>query len=137
MAFAARRFDQALGELDLGLGQFRMLAFLAEGDWAASKLADRLAVSRPSVTAMVDGLVARGAVERRPGTEDRRRVLHVITDRGRALLAEADRALGAELAAMVEGADDPDACLEGLARFAAGTRATFDAHHAQLTGGRS
>ena len=63
----------------MSLPQFRLLAFLSEGEWAASAVADWLAVSRPSVTALVDGLVERGWVERRESPDDRRRVLHHIT----------------------------------------------------------
>ena len=58
--------EKAVGEVDLTLPQYRMLAFLAEGTSAASVLAGNLAVSKPSLTALADGLVARGLVERRP-----------------------------------------------------------------------
>jgi long-chain acyl-CoA synthetase len=81
--------ENAVGE-DLSLSQYRLLAFLAKGDWAASALADRLDVSRPSITGLVDGLVKRGLVERRPATDDRRRIDHVITADGRRTLEDAD-----------------------------------------------
>jgi len=90
VARLARIVEQSLGD-DLTLPQYRLLAFLSQGDWAASALADRLAVSRPSVTGLVDGLVKRGYVERRTGEADRRRVDHVITDAGRAALEAADK----------------------------------------------
>ena len=51
--------------VDLTLPQFRVLGILAEGSSAASGLADRLAVRRPSITALIDGLVARDLVDRR------------------------------------------------------------------------
>jgi len=89
LARLSRVVENAVGE-DLSLSQYRLLAFLAKGDWAASALADRLDVSRPSVTGLVDGLVKRGLVERRPATDDRRRIDHVITADGRRALEDAD-----------------------------------------------
>jgi long-chain acyl-CoA synthetase len=63
---------------------------LGDGREAASKLADRLAISRPSVTGVVDGLVARGLVRRDHVGDDRRRVDLDLTDEGRLVLAAAD-----------------------------------------------
>ena len=79
-----------LSQVDLTLSQYRTLMFLDEGWAAASVLADHLAVTRPSVTAVVDGLVARALVERKHDDSDRRRVEHHLTDRGRDLLCQAD-----------------------------------------------
>jgi long-chain acyl-CoA synthetase len=90
--------EKAVGEVDLTLPQYRMLAHLASGTEAASVLAGNLAVSRPSLTALADGLVARGLVERRPAPGDRRRVDHVLTDEGRAALAAGDEAAERRLA---------------------------------------
>jgi len=56
-------------------------------------LAKKLAVSRPSVTGVVDGLVARGLVRRDHTEDDRRRIDVGLTDAGRELLAAADSAV--------------------------------------------
>ena len=85
--------EKAVGEVDLTLPQYRMLAYLAEGTSAASVLAGNLAVSKPSLTALADGLVARGLVERRPAAGDRRRVDHVLTASGEDALTGADAAV--------------------------------------------
>ncbi len=90
LARLSRIVENALGEDDLSLPQYRLLAFLSQGDAAASALADRLDVSRPSLTAIVDGLVKRGLVERRHGVDDRRRVDHVLTSEGKRVLRAAD-----------------------------------------------
>ena len=91
---AAARFSKslevALGEVNLSLPQYRLLAFLSGGPERATALAGWLDVSPPSLTALVDGCVARGLVERVTSAEDRRRVLHVITDQGRLTLERAD-----------------------------------------------
>ena len=89
----AKAVEKAVGEVDLTLPQYRMLAHLASGTAAASVLAGTLAVSRPSLTALADGLVARGFVERQAAPGDRRRVDHVLTPAGREALAAADGAV--------------------------------------------
>ncbi len=89
----AKQVERALAELGLSVPQYRVLANLAEGPSAASALAERLIVSRPSVTAIADGLVERRLVERRATPTDRRAVIHVLTDRGFKVLASADEAI--------------------------------------------
>ena len=79
--------------VDLTLSQYRVLAILGDGCAASSKLAEKLAVSRPSVTGVVDGLVARGLVRRDHTSDDRRRIDVGLTDAGRLLLAAADEAV--------------------------------------------
>jgi long-chain acyl-CoA synthetase len=85
--------EVALSAVDLTLPQFRVLGILAEGSSAASGLADRLAVRRPSITALIDGLVARGLVDRRQEDSDRRRVSLRLTQDGERILVEADKAV--------------------------------------------
>lgn len=93
----ARQVELALVEVDLSLPQYRILILLDEGNVAASALADMLAVSRPSVTAVVDGLVTRGLVERRHYPTDRRRVGHDLTADGRRLLQKGDESVDRRL----------------------------------------
>lgn len=93
----ARVTERTLGELGLSLPQYRVLSVLSGGSAAATAVADHLAVSRPNVTVIVDGLVERGWVERRPDAADRRRVSHALTDSGRAALGAADDAIEARL----------------------------------------
>ena len=93
----ARQVTIPLGEVGLSLPQYRVLAFLDEGEAAPSDLAGRLSVSRPSITALMDGLIARDLVERRPDTDDGRRVHHHLTDDGRDILQQADKAVGDRL----------------------------------------
>lgn len=125
----ARQVDVGLAQVDLSLPQYRILMFLAEGAVAASALADNLAVSRPSVTAVVDGLVSRGLVERRHDEGDRRRVGHTLTVEGRRILEQADAAVDARLAEISRFlTDEQDAAIafEGLARW----RTALDAFRA-------
>ncbi len=96
-AWLARRVEVALGTVELTLPQYRALGILAEGSSAASGLAERLAVRRPSITAVVDGLVARGLVDRRQEDDDRRRVSVRLTEEGARTLAGADEAVDSYL----------------------------------------
>jgi long-chain acyl-CoA synthetase len=107
-AWLAKRVEVALVAVDLTLPQFRVLGILAEGSSAASGLADRLAVRRPSITAVVDGLVARGLVDRRQEDSDRRRVSLRLTDEGARVLGEADRAVDAYLESIAGHLPDKD-----------------------------
>lgn len=93
IARLARQVELAIAVVDLTVSQYRVLATLDGGCEAASKLAEKLAVSRPSVTGVVDGLVARGFVERSQGDGDRRRVQVDLTPAGRLALASADAAI--------------------------------------------
>jgi long-chain acyl-CoA synthetase len=93
----AKHLETALATVDLSLPQYRLLGYLAGGEAAASVLAGDLAVTRPSITALVDGLVARSLIQRRADESDRRRVTHMLTDEGREVLGRADDAITARL----------------------------------------
>lgn len=99
-AWLAKQVEVGLGEVDLSMSQYRVLCLLDAGPSVASALADRLAVRRPSVTAIMEGLVNRGLVTRKPVEDDRRCVSHTLTDQGYRLLAEADGAVEARLGAL-------------------------------------
>lgn len=90
IARLARQVELAAATVDLTLSQYRTLSLLAEGKEAASALAEKLAVSRPSVTGVVDGLVGRGLVERHHDDGDRRRIGLDLTPEGARVLAAAD-----------------------------------------------
>ena len=92
VARLAKQVEVAIGPLDLSLPQYRVLALLGDGSTASSVLARKLAVSPPTVTAVVDGLVARGLVERQADPEDRRRLTLLLTRDGKRVLAAADAA---------------------------------------------
>lgn len=116
-AWLAKQVELGLAEVNLSAPQYRVLGLLDEDSAASTALAERLAVRPPTVTAVVDGLVARGLVQRLPVEGDRRRVDHVMTPAGLALLEAADEAVAARLTAIVGALDDPaaaDAAFDGL-----------------------
>jgi long-chain acyl-CoA synthetase len=116
-AWLAKRVERVLTEADLTLPQYRLLSLLENGGATATYAAERLAVSPPSVTAIVDGMVTKGFVQRASVAEDRRRVELAITDAGRVALQRADAVilerLG-ELAARGDARLSPAQALDAL-----------------------
>ena len=119
-AWLAKQVEIGLGTVDLSLPQYRILGMLDESSAVSSDLAQRLAVRPPTVTAVVDGLVAKGLVERRTVEGDRRRVDHVLTKAGHRLLAAADTAVDTRLHEITDVLGDPvvaDEAFRGLASW--------------------
>lgn len=86
-------FASQLGRLRLGFTQLAALYVLADGGvTTVSDLADTLGRSPSATSRLVDGLVRRRLVERRPELEDRRQKTLWLTQRGKALLRMVDRA---------------------------------------------
>jgi len=98
VAYLARVLEVALGDAGLSLPQYRLLVYLSRGSSAASPAARQLATSRPSVTALVDGVVAKGLVTRLPDAADRRRITLALTPDGFAVVERADAAVTSRLA---------------------------------------
>jgi DNA-binding MarR family transcriptional regulator len=68
---------------DLSVPQFATLAFLSRNEGAClSDAADHFGLRLPSMSKMIDGLVARGLVLRHTNPTDRRRVTLALSDRG-------------------------------------------------------
>jgi long-chain acyl-CoA synthetase len=89
--------ENALDEVGLSLPQYRLMVLLADGSAVATALARRLTVTRPSITALADGLVERGFVTRVPDARDRRCVTHSLTPAGHTALGHGDHAVRAHL----------------------------------------
>lgn len=102
----------------MSLPQYRLLAMVARGDERASRLAERLAVARPSVSAMVDGLVDRRWLSRSAVAGDRRATRLALTPAGGRALEAAEAEMARRLAAVVERAERPGDVLAGLADLA-------------------
>jgi long-chain acyl-CoA synthetase len=107
-AWLSKRVEIALAEVDLTLPQYRVLGILAEGTAAASGLADRVSVRRPSITAIIDGLVARGFVERVHDDSDRRRIDLHLTNEGIEVIEAANRKVDEHLESIATCLNDKD-----------------------------
>jgi DNA-binding MarR family transcriptional regulator len=114
VARLARVVERASASGDLSLPQYRVLATVTEGDERASLLASRLALAKPTITAVVDGLVERGLIERCDVAGDRRAVRLHITAAGRKALRTAEEAIDGALEALFARLDSPAETIEGL-----------------------
>ncbi len=86
-------FAGQLGELRLGFTQLAALYVLADsGTTTVADLADALGRSPSATSRLVDGLVRRQLLERRPESEDRRQRTLWLTHTGHQLLTHIDRA---------------------------------------------
>jgi DNA-binding MarR family transcriptional regulator len=115
LALAARALERAAGERELSLAQYRVLALVADGDERSSRLAERLAVAKPTITAVVDGLVERGFLVREAVAGDRRSIRVALTPSGTVALRAADEAMGEVLGRILEYADDGASVVRALA----------------------
>ena len=86
----ARRFDDALRDLELTNGQFSLLMSLNRPQPARMRgVADLLAMDRTTLTANLKPLARRGLLKIAVDPEDKRSRLLTLTAKGRALLAAA------------------------------------------------
>ncbi len=85
----------ALGIDDLPRNTAAVLAGIDNSDGPRSDLARELGITKQAVSLVIDTLVNRGYVERRPDADDRRRVGLELTDAGREVLEAAVRGVEA------------------------------------------
>ena len=114
VALSARALERAAGTRDLTLAQYRVLALVAAGDERSSLLADRLLVAKPTITAVVDGLVERGLIERTSVTGDRRSIRISLTKPGVHALRAVEKEMSETLARILGEAQDPAAVVAAL-----------------------
>ncbi len=105
----ARVAELALAEGGLSLTQYRILQHLKRSNTIQSDLAFQLTVTKQSVTRLVDGLVERGFIARTVDEDDRRRVIHAITPRGRRALQRSNDIVEGFLMAVLQDLDDDPA----------------------------
>jgi long-chain acyl-CoA synthetase len=107
----ARLAELALIEGGLSLTQYRILQHLQHSNTIQSDLAFQLTVTKQSVTRLVDGLVNRGFIARTVDEDDRRRVIHAITPKGRRAFQRSNDIVEDFLMAVLQDLDD-DASIE-------------------------
>lgn len=79
-------FGSGLDGVSISITQYRLLDRLDGREATVSELADCSAVTLPTTTKILDGLVERGWVERWRSPTDRRQVLVALTEQGHAVL---------------------------------------------------
>jgi DNA-binding MarR family transcriptional regulator len=118
VARMSRVLERACG--DLSMAHYRVLAAVADGDERASRVARRLALGKPAISASVDSLCRRGLLTRQDAVHDLRAVTLRLTPAGEAALHDVEDAMterfAAVLACTARGAEVSTA----LARLGAG-----------------
>jgi DNA-binding MarR family transcriptional regulator len=88
LARASRVLERASGELSLA--HYRVLSAIASGDERASRVAKRLAIGKPTVSAAVEALTQRGLLNRSGADGDQRVAVLHLTPEGAALLSRVE-----------------------------------------------
>jgi DNA-binding MarR family transcriptional regulator len=88
------RISRVLERIDAEVSpqQYRILKLIGEGGERSARLAEKLAVAKPTLTATADSLVAAGLAVRQPEPGDRRVVRLCLTAAGQAAVQRADEA---------------------------------------------
>lgn len=116
---AVRALARASSVLDrssphLSLAHYRVLSAIASGDERASRVAERLAVGKPAVSAAVDSLCQRGLLTRSGVAGDHRAAALRLTPEGSALLDQVEAEMVARLDDLCARTPDPERMLETL-----------------------
>lgn len=125
----ARLAELALDEAGLSRTQYRILQHLRHGHSIQSDLAFRLAVTKTSVTRLVDTLVAKRYLTRSVDPADRRRVIHAITPKGQRTLERADTIIERYLMLVLQDLDDDadvQAARKGIQLFGTAAHKSYE-----------
>jgi DNA-binding MarR family transcriptional regulator len=116
---AILRLNRSLDCVDAGLtpAQYRIMKMASAGGERSTRLAQRLAVAKPTLTALADGLVAAGYASRTAEPGDRRVVRLTLTEAGRAALDRADQAYTAWLDGLLTATGEPATVLAALGQL--------------------
>lgn len=113
-----RRLAVVLAEEDCSVEQWRVLSSVADGrGHPMTEIADHALIPAPSLTKLVDLMVADNLVYRRPDPADRRRVLLQLTPRGRALHRRAAQRVHTEQTHLLDAVAGHDQLITLLPRL--------------------
>lgn len=112
LARMARLLERSSG--DLNLAHYRVLSAVAGGDERASRVAIRLALGKPTVSAAVESLCRRGLLSRADAAEDRRAATLALTPAGEAALAAVEAEMLGRLRELTDRTADGTRVLEAL-----------------------
>jgi DNA-binding MarR family transcriptional regulator len=115
LARMARQLERSSG--DLNLAHYRILSAVADGDERASRVAARLALGKPTVSAAVESLTKRGLLAREDAAEDRRAATLTLTPAGEAALAAVEVEMLGRLEALTARTADGDAVIAALGQL--------------------
>ena len=120
---------------DLSLAHYRVLAAVAAGDKRASRVAARLALAKPTISASVDALCKRGLLVREEVAGDQRAIaLHLSAD-GERLLTEVEDAMLARFGDVLARTPDAASAVTALTSLGAALDEIAEEHLAARRAG--
>lgn len=110
------RISRVMERIDAGVSpqQYRMLKLIGGGGERSARLAEKLAVAKPTLTSTADSLVAAGLAVRQTEPGDRRVVRLCLTPKGQAATERADATYGAWFSSLVDDTGRGDQILADL-----------------------
>jgi DNA-binding MarR family transcriptional regulator len=113
------RLFRSMERVDAGLTpqQYRVLKLVGAGGERSAKLAERLAVAKPTLTSTADGLVAAGLLQRETEIKDRRVVRLRLTEAGQEAVRHADDVYADWFGDLLTATGDPERLLVDLAQL--------------------
>jgi DNA-binding MarR family transcriptional regulator len=126
LARLSRLMERASG--DLSLPHYRVLAAIADGDERATRLAERLALGKPTISASVDALCRRGLLAREAVAGDHRASALRLTPAGDAALAGAESAMVQRLALLASQSPEAAEAVAALPALGTAIDMVVDAH---------
>lgn len=117
LARLARLVERSTG--DLSLAHYRVLSAVADGNDRASRMAARLVLGKPTISAAVDSLCQRGLLTRESVAGDQRATALRITAAGTKALSAVEDSIVARFGPVLERTPDPARIIESLGRLGA------------------
>ena len=98
------RMSRVMERVDSGVSpqQYRILKLIGAGGERSARLAEKLAVAKPTLTSTADSLVAAGLATRQAEPGDRRVVRLCLTEAGRSAVERADEAYAGWLGPLLD-----------------------------------
>ena len=115
LARLARALERSSG--DLNLARYRVLSAIADGDERASRVADRLALGKPTVSAAVESLCGRGLLSREDVAADRRAATLTLTPAGEKALTAVERVMIGRIDDLLGRTPDADRIVASLGQL--------------------
>jgi long-chain acyl-CoA synthetase len=98
----------------LTLSQYRVLGRVIAGEERPSRISSELLLTKPTISAVLDGLAAAGHITREPDPDDGRMIRLGPTAKGRRAHHTADVAMAARLEGLLEAIPDRSAFVAAL-----------------------
>jgi len=113
LARASRLVERA--SLDLSFADFRVMSAIDAGEERATRLADRLALGKPTVSASVESLSKRGLITKSKVEGDNRATALALSGEGRDLYERMTARMSRQLELLAERTPDPRGVIDALA----------------------